>query len=70
MTTAASSPGRLLKMKDVVLQTSLHRATIYRHIAAGEFPRPVQLGRHRVAWRESDIESWKNSAPETRRSDA
>ena len=48
----------------MVRETTLHRATIYRRIAAGDFPRPVRLGRRRVAWRESDIERWKNRAPE------
>ena len=52
-------PGRLLKMKDVVDQTSLHRATIYRRIAEGTFPKGVPIGGGRVAWSEADIESWK-----------
>jgi prophage regulatory protein len=51
--------GRLLKMKDVVAETSLHRATIYRRIAEGDFPRPVPIGGGRVAWPEREIEAWK-----------
>ena len=53
------APGRLLKIQDVVHETSLHRATIYRRIAAGEFPEAIPLGGRRVAWAESDIEAWK-----------
>jgi prophage regulatory protein len=55
------TPGRLLAMKDVVRETSLHRATIYRRLAAGEFPKPVPIGhgRARVAWREAEVERWK-----------
>ena len=51
--------GRQHKMKDVVRETSLHRATIYRRIAAGEFPPPRPIGGGRVAWPERDVEAWK-----------
>lgn len=56
-----TSPGRLLRMKDVERETSLHRATIYRRIADGSFPQPIPLGGRRVAWAESDIDAWKTS---------
>jgi prophage regulatory protein len=56
-----SAPGRLLKMKDVARETSLHRATIYRRVAEGKFPSPVPIGGGRVAWPERDIEAWKDS---------
>lgn len=54
-------PGRLLKIADVVRETSLHRATIYRAIKAGTFPPSRRLGAQRVAWFEADIEAWKQS---------
>lgn len=53
------APGRLLKMKDVERETSLHRATIYRRIAAGTFPPPHPIGGRRVAWSERELEEWK-----------
>jgi len=56
---AREAPGRLLKIADVVHETSLHRATIYRRIKEGEFPPPIRLGKLRVAWAERDIEAWK-----------
>lgn len=56
---ARQSPGRLLKMRDVERETSLHRATIYRHIKRGDFPQPIRLTKDRVAWSERDIEAWK-----------
>jgi len=58
-TTGREAPGRLLKMADVVRETSLHRATIYRRIKDGSFPKPIPLGRQRVAWPERAIEAWK-----------
>ena len=63
ITPASGAPGRLLKMADVVHETSLHRATIYRHIKSGDFPESVKLGAKRVAWREADIEAWKATRP-------
>lgn len=56
----ASPIGRLLRIKDVEAETSLSRATIYRRIAAGEFPAPIRLTTQRVAWSETAIERWKS----------
>lgn len=49
---------RLLSSKDVRARTSLSRATIWRKIGAGEFPRPVRLGPNRVAWVEAQVDAW------------
>ena len=57
-----TSPGRFLKMTDVVREVSLHRVTIYRMIRRGEFPPGRPISRGRVAWSESDIEAWKQKA--------
>jgi prophage regulatory protein len=53
-----AGPGRLLKMRDVERETSLHRATIYRRIQDGSFPRPIRLGAQRVAWPERAVQAW------------
>lgn len=54
------SPGRLLKMTEVAHELSLHRATIYRMIKAGEFPPGKAITRARVVWTERDLEAWKH----------
>lgn len=36
-------------------------STLYRWIHNGIFPRPVQLGPHRVGWRRSDLARWAAS---------
>lgn len=54
-----NSPGRLLPMKEVMRETGLHRATIYRRIKSGEFPKSIRLGTRTVRWAERDIELWK-----------
>lgn len=54
--------GRFMRLKDVVAETSLGVATIYRRMADGSFPQNRRLGGGRVAWLESDIEAWKHRA--------
>ena len=51
-------PDRFLRMQSVLDRTGLRRATLYRQIRDGSFPRQLQLTRRCVAWRESEIENW------------
>lgn len=53
-----AEPMRLLKIGEVARLTSMHRATIYRLVASGDFPAQIRLSRRRVAWRAADIEAW------------
>lgn len=46
---------RILRLKDVLHATGYSRPNIYRHIAAGTFPRPVSLGGNTVGWPESEV---------------
>ena len=57
-------PGRLLKITEVVRLTGLHRATIYRRIGAGMFPKPVHPGRRASRWIECDLNDWMLSLRE------
>ena len=41
--------------------TGLSRASIYRLMAAGEFPTPIRLGVRARGWRVADIEAWLKS---------
>ncbi|MGA7343006.1 MAG: AlpA family transcriptional regulator [Terracidiphilus sp.] len=47
-----------LRLPEVRNRVPYSRATIYRLIASGEFPRPYGLGARAVAWRESEISAW------------
>ena len=51
-------PTRLIRIKEVRYRTGLGRSTIYRWMAQGTFPKPVQLGGYAVAWSEEDINCW------------
>lgn len=54
-----TGPGpRYLKMQDVVDKTSLHRATIYRLIAVGDFPQGTLIRPRRRAWTETSVDDW------------
>jgi prophage regulatory protein len=57
--TGAMNELKLLDKWKVEEMTSLDITTIYRKIKAGDFPKPVRVGRRRVAWRESDIAAWQ-----------
>lgn len=52
---------RILRRPEVEEVVGLSRATIYRMIERGDFPRPVQLGAKAVGWRQSVVEGWLES---------
>ncbi|HGW4198649.1 helix-turn-helix transcriptional regulator [Morganella morganii] len=53
---------RLIKVKTVLELCAISRATLYRLIEAGAFPRQVSLtGARAVAWREEEVLEWITS---------
>lgn len=54
----AQPPTRLIRLKEVQNRVGLGRSTIYRWMAEGNFPKPVRLGGHAVAWVLDDIDRW------------
>lgn len=56
-----SPEHRLVRKHEVVEMVGLCSSTIYRRIAEGTFPAPVQLGPRSVAWRESDVRQWQQA---------
>ena len=65
MTESAAPPSaeprrvtRLIRIKEVQHRVGLGRSTIYRWMAEGKFPKPVQLGGYAVAWAQEDIDGW------------
>ncbi len=49
---------RLIRLPEVQHRVGLGRSTIYRWMAEGKFPKPVQLGGYSVAWAEDEIDNW------------
>ena len=48
----------LLSPKEVVRRTSLSRATLYRLMKDGKFPRSVPLGDSRIGFVEAEVQAW------------
>lgn len=46
------------RMRDVLRMTALSRSSLYRRIAAGNFPPPVSLGGKAKGWRREDLQQW------------
>jgi prophage regulatory protein len=57
-TPADGGPMRFLRLPEVRNRVPYSRATIYRLITAGRFPRPYSLGARAVAWLESEVDAW------------
>ena len=51
----------LIPRKAVEKLSGLSRATIYRLIKSGKFPRPLAIGTGSVRWRQSDVIAWQQS---------
>lgn len=56
--TEARRVTRLIRLPEVQHRVGLGRSTIYRWMAEGKFPKPVQLGGYTVAWDDADIDEW------------
>lgn len=52
------STKRIIRIRRVMDRTGLARSTIYAKIAAGEFPKPIQLGPRSVGWDEEVVDKW------------
>lgn len=49
---------RLISIKEVISRVPFTKVHIYRLISRGQFPDRVKIGKRRVCWRETDIDSW------------
>lgn len=49
---------RIIRIQDVIKTTGLGRSTLYKKIAAGEFPKPIPLGERAVGWIEEEVLEW------------
>lgn len=49
---------QLIRLPKVMVKTGSARATIYKRIAEGTFPKQVNLGPRSVAWIESEVDAW------------
>lgn len=54
----ATSTDRILRLNAVLDRTGLSRATLYRKIQSGTFPRQVRIATRCTGWRESAVNAW------------
>jgi prophage regulatory protein len=49
---------KVIRLTQVKESTGLGRSTIYKYIAEGKFPAPLQLSERCVGWLESEVQQW------------
>lgn len=55
----------LLRLPTVLRITGLKKTTLYGLIKVEDFPRPVRLTKHLVAWRSADVRRWTQERTQT-----
>jgi prophage regulatory protein len=48
----------IMRIREVMEMVGIGRATIYRLLSRGDFPKPLKLGERSIGWREDEIQSW------------
>jgi prophage regulatory protein len=61
---------RIIRLKTVLDRTGLSRATLYRKIGEGTFPRQVRISVHGAGWHESAVNRWIANPASYREDDA
>lgn len=49
---------RLIDLKEVIHRTNLSRTQVYKAIWRDTFPKPVKIGKRKIAFVEEEIENW------------
>lgn len=49
---------KVIRLTQVIESTGLGRSTIYKYIAEGKFPKPLQLSERCVGWIEGEVQDW------------
>jgi prophage regulatory protein len=62
------SEDRFIRISGVVEKAGRSRASIYRMVAAGSFPKQERIGIRSVGWRMSEIVDWMAAPSSYRRS--
>jgi prophage regulatory protein len=58
-------PDRILRARATARRAGFSRTTLYREIQRGTFPRPIRLSSGLTGWKESVVEEWLASRPQT-----
>ena len=55
---ASQAPLAILRVQEVCRRTGVSRATIYRLMSRGEFPKGHSLSKGTVGWNEAEVQGW------------
>ena len=58
---------RFLRIREVVPMVGFSKATLYRRIRAGTFPRPIALGLQTTAFLDGEVLAWMDAQLAERR---
>jgi len=61
----AQMASQILRRLEVQRITGLSKATLWRLVKTGDFPRPIKLSERAVGWKASEIDAWIESRPRT-----
>lgn len=53
--------GRIMRIREVTKTIGLGRATLYKMLEAGEFPRPIKLGARSIGFKSEEVQDWIDS---------
>ena len=53
--------NKIHRLPEALGLTGLCRSSLYKALAAKEFPEPVKLGKRAVGWLETDLVAWVQS---------
>jgi prophage regulatory protein len=54
---------RILRVENVLAIIGMKRSWLWGEIRAGNFPRPIRLGKRAIGWKESEIMEWICNRP-------
>ena len=67
VTVSQTARPRFLRLPEVKAMSGLSKASIYKRMAAQEFPQSIKLGSRITVWIESEVVKWIDSSTHSAR---
>lgn len=55
--------SKVLRVREVGSRVGVSKATLYRMIKSGRFPKPINVGARAVGWRTEEVDAWIAAQP-------
>ena len=59
----------IMRMTDVCSELGVSRASVYRLLESGGFPKPLKLGKRAIGWERDHIQQWVKSLRSARQTE-